>query len=183
MPVWSEEKAHVSGKPVARDFVIMGVVELRDINFGTTEMNNKLRSLPSPHLGVHSHANHEMLPSRTSIRLWATLRPPADSPFTHYYERQLWPHLGGVSDDEYHFEPMGGCWRIRPRAEARSPMATGTGSRTKRQKRRGNSSKSWSTTAKSRWNERRSNISNCKTCAHLGHSSEAPAKGPGFGSG
>jgi hypothetical protein len=46
---------------------------------------------------------------------------------TDHYEGQLRPYLEGLSDDEYRFEPVAGCWSIRPLAEARSPMAAGAG--------------------------------------------------------
>lgn len=46
---------------------------------------------------------------------------------TDHYEKHLRPRLDALSDDEYRFEPVAGCWSIRPRAEARSPMAAGAG--------------------------------------------------------
>lgn len=46
---------------------------------------------------------------------------------TDHYEGHLRPHLEGLSDDEYFFEPVAGCWSIRQRADARSPMAAGAG--------------------------------------------------------
>ena len=46
---------------------------------------------------------------------------------TDHYESHLRPRLEGLSDDEYRFEPVAGCWSIRPRADARSPMAAGAG--------------------------------------------------------
>ena len=42
-----------------------------------------------------------------------------------------WEHarrlLDGMTDAEYLWEPVEGCWSIRPRAEARTPMAAGAG--------------------------------------------------------
>jgi len=35
------------------------------------------------------------------------------------------PRLDGLSDDEYLWEPVPGCWSVRPRAVASSPMAGG----------------------------------------------------------
>jgi hypothetical protein len=43
------------------------------------------------------------------------------------WDRHLRPGLEGLSDEEYLWEPVAGCWSIRPRAEARSPMAAGGG--------------------------------------------------------
>lgn len=48
--------------------------------------------------------------------------------------RQLdehWPvvreRFDGLSDDEYLWEPVDGCWNLRPRAEATTAMAAGSG--------------------------------------------------------
>ena len=46
---------------------------------------------------------------------------------TFHYEGHLRPKLAGMSDEEYLFEPVPGCWSIRARAQARSPMAGGAG--------------------------------------------------------
>jgi hypothetical protein len=37
------------------------------------------------------------------------------------------PRLDGLTDDEYRWEPVPGCWSVRPRSEATSAMATGAG--------------------------------------------------------
>jgi hypothetical protein len=39
----------------------------------------------------------------------------------------LRPRLGGLTDEQYLWEPVPGCWSVRPRAEARSAMAKGAG--------------------------------------------------------
>ncbi|MDQ3305506.1 MAG: DinB family protein [Actinomycetota bacterium] len=44
----------------------------------------------------------------------------------HWLE-QLRPRLEGLGDDEYLWEPVPGCWNLRPRAEATTPMAAGAG--------------------------------------------------------
>ncbi|MHB8246515.1 MAG: hypothetical protein ACYDGN_14435 [Acidimicrobiales bacterium] len=44
---------------------------------------------------------------------------------TSHYEGHLRPRLAGMSDEEYFFEPVPGCWSIRPRSRATSPMAAG----------------------------------------------------------
>jgi hypothetical protein len=46
---------------------------------------------------------------------------------TGHWEGQLRPRLESLTDDEYRWEPVAGCWSIRPRSEARSPMAAGGG--------------------------------------------------------
>jgi hypothetical protein len=42
-----------------------------------------------------------------------------------HWRVQLRPRLGGLSDEEYLWEPVAGCWSLRPRAEARTAMAAG----------------------------------------------------------
>lgn len=37
------------------------------------------------------------------------------------------PRLEGLTDDEYRWEPVAGCWSIRPRAESTTTMAAGGG--------------------------------------------------------
>ncbi len=37
------------------------------------------------------------------------------------------PRLTGLGDAEYFWEPTPGCWSVRPRADARTPMAAGSG--------------------------------------------------------
>jgi DinB family protein len=44
-----------------------------------------------------------------------------------HWGNHLRPRLDGLTDDEYLWEPVPGCWSVRPRAEATSPMATGPG--------------------------------------------------------
>jgi hypothetical protein len=44
-----------------------------------------------------------------------------------HWQHFLRPHLDGLSDAEYLWEPVPGCWSLRPRAEATSPMAAGAG--------------------------------------------------------
>ncbi len=44
----------------------------------------------------------------------------------HWHEH-LRPRLEGLSDDEYLWEPVPGCWSLRPRREAVTPMAAGGG--------------------------------------------------------
>lgn len=46
---------------------------------------------------------------------------------TWHWDAQLRPRLEGLSDEEYFWEPVRGCWSIRPRGEASTPMAAGRG--------------------------------------------------------
>jgi hypothetical protein len=43
-----------------------------------------------------------------------------------HWRAQLRPRLNGLTDDEYFWEPVTGCWNIRPRGED-SPAAAGSG--------------------------------------------------------
>jgi hypothetical protein len=44
-----------------------------------------------------------------------------------HWRQQLRPRLDGLSDDEYTWEPVPGCWNLRPRGEATAPIAAGGG--------------------------------------------------------
>lgn len=44
-----------------------------------------------------------------------------------HWRTQLRPRLDGLTDHEYLWEPVAGCWSLRTRAEATSPMAAGKG--------------------------------------------------------
>jgi hypothetical protein len=44
-----------------------------------------------------------------------------------HWEDQLRPRLDGLSDAEYLWQPVPGCWSIRRREEASTPLATGPG--------------------------------------------------------
>jgi DinB family protein len=46
---------------------------------------------------------------------------------TWHWTHHARPRLDGLTDDEYLWEPVEGCWSIRPRAEARTSMAAGGG--------------------------------------------------------
>lgn len=46
---------------------------------------------------------------------------------TTHWDLQARPRLEGLTDDEYFWEPAPGAWSIRPRGEARTPMAAGAG--------------------------------------------------------
>jgi len=44
-----------------------------------------------------------------------------------HWQNQLRPRLDGLTDDEYLWEPVAGCWSARRRADATTPLATGAG--------------------------------------------------------
>jgi hypothetical protein len=44
-----------------------------------------------------------------------------------HWDHQLRPGLAGLTDEEYLWEPVPGCWSLRPRGEATTPMAMGGG--------------------------------------------------------
>ncbi|CAN5877560.1 DinB family protein [soil metagenome] len=44
-----------------------------------------------------------------------------------HWTNSLRPRFEGLTDDEYLWEPVEGCWSIRPREDARTPMAAGAG--------------------------------------------------------
>ncbi len=46
---------------------------------------------------------------------------------TVHWEALVRPHLEGLTDAELHWEPVPGCWGVRPRAEPASPDAAGAG--------------------------------------------------------
>ena len=49
-----------------------------------------------------------------------------DKQLSWHWEHQMRPRLEGLSDAEYFWEPVSGCWSIRPRAEAVA-LAVGSG--------------------------------------------------------
>jgi DinB family protein len=62
--------------------------------------------------------------SLTPTRSWnQALRDQLD----FHYRDQLRPRLEGLTDEEYFWEPVPGCWNLRPREEATSSHAGGGG--------------------------------------------------------
>ncbi|MDQ2838941.1 MAG: DinB family protein [Actinomycetota bacterium] len=53
----------------------------------------------------------------------AELLDQLDGHWTH----QLRPRLAGLTDEEYFWEPVEGCWNIRPRGEGQPGLAIGRG--------------------------------------------------------
>jgi DinB superfamily len=44
-----------------------------------------------------------------------------------HWENQFRPRLDGLTDEEYFWEPVAGCWSIRPRGQANAAAAVGSG--------------------------------------------------------
>ncbi|MQA88077.1 MAG: DinB family protein [Streptosporangiales bacterium] len=44
-----------------------------------------------------------------------------------HWRQQLRPRLDGLTDDEYLWEPVPGCWNVRRRGESTAPIAAGSG--------------------------------------------------------
>ncbi|WP_293002398.1 DinB family protein [Mycobacterium sp.] len=44
-----------------------------------------------------------------------------------HWDTVLRPRLDGLTDDEYHWEPVADCWGVRPRGQQRTPQAAGGG--------------------------------------------------------
>jgi hypothetical protein len=46
---------------------------------------------------------------------------------TFHWDAMLRPKLEGLTDDEYFWEPVAGCWSVRPRDRATAPVLGGSG--------------------------------------------------------
>lgn len=44
-----------------------------------------------------------------------------------HWQHQLRPRLEGLTDEEYFWEPVAGCWNVRPRGTGTAPVAAGSG--------------------------------------------------------
>lgn len=44
-----------------------------------------------------------------------------------HWQNQLRPRLAGITDDEYFWEPVPGCWNVRPRGKGTTTKAAGSG--------------------------------------------------------
>lgn len=49
---------------------------------------------------------------------------------TWHWDRQLRARLDGLTDDEYFWEPVPGCWSVRPRGTGTAPVRAGSGAMT-----------------------------------------------------
>lgn len=47
-----------------------------------------------------------------------------------HWQHQLRPRLDGMSDGEYTWEPVEGCWSVRPRGSSSAPVQAGSGAYT-----------------------------------------------------
>lgn len=47
-----------------------------------------------------------------------------------HWTDQLRPRLEGLTDDEYLWEPVDGCWNVRPRGTSTAPVQAGSGAMT-----------------------------------------------------
>lgn len=45
---------------------------------------------------------------------------------TFHWDAHLRPKLEGLTDEEYFWEPVAGCWSVRPRADATAPVLGGS---------------------------------------------------------
>ncbi len=77
-----------------------------------------------PHLPLQSAG----MDTTTNARIdWnAELR----SQLEWHWTNQLRPRLAGLTDEEYFWEPVPGCWNVRPRGESTAPIAVGGGAYT-----------------------------------------------------
>lgn len=44
-----------------------------------------------------------------------------------HWRHHLRPHLDGLTDEEYLWEPVPGCWSVRPRGRSQAPIQAGRG--------------------------------------------------------
>jgi DinB superfamily len=44
-----------------------------------------------------------------------------------HWQHQLRPRLDGLTDDEYFWQPVPGCWTISPRSQSSAPVSLGAG--------------------------------------------------------
>src|SRR5439155_4170879 len=44
-----------------------------------------------------------------------------------HWQHQLRPRLDGLTDDEYFWEPVDGCWTVSRRGRSSAPMSYGSG--------------------------------------------------------
>ncbi|MFC4050129.1 DinB family protein [Actinomadura syzygii] len=56
-----------------------------------------------------------------------TWNPRLRDQLTWHWSRQLRPRLEGLTDEEYFWEPVPGCWSVRPRGTGDAPVQGGSG--------------------------------------------------------
>ncbi|RKN40994.1 DinB family protein [Micromonospora endolithica] len=59
-----------------------------------------------------------------------TWNPLLRDQITWHWTHQLRSRLDGLTDDEYRWEPVPGCWNVRPRGSGDAPMRVGSGAMT-----------------------------------------------------
>lgn len=59
-----------------------------------------------------------------------TWNPLLREQFDWHWINQLRDRLGGLTDDEYFWEPAPGCWSVRPRGTGTAPVQAGSGAMT-----------------------------------------------------
>lgn len=59
-----------------------------------------------------------------------TWNPLLRDQLTWHWTHQLRPRLEGLTDDEYAWEPVPGCWSVRPRGTGVAPVQAGAGAMT-----------------------------------------------------
>jgi hypothetical protein len=60
----------------------------------------------------------------------ATWNPLLREQLDWHWTHQLRKRLDGLTDDEYFWEPVPGCWNVRPRGTGTAPVQAGSGSMT-----------------------------------------------------
>lgn len=48
----------------------------------------------------------------------------------YHWREQLRPRIDGLTDEEYFWEPVPGCWNVRPRGAGTAPIRAGSGAYT-----------------------------------------------------
>ncbi|TDE23872.1 DinB family protein [Actinomadura sp. 6K520] len=56
--------------------------------------------------------------------------PSLRDQITWHWTNQLRPRIDGLTDEEYFWEPVHGCWSVRPRGTGTAPVRAGSGTMT-----------------------------------------------------
>jgi hypothetical protein len=56
--------------------------------------------------------------------------PSLRDQITWHWTNQLRPRIDGLTDEEYFWEPVAGCWSVRPRGAGTAPVRAGSGAMT-----------------------------------------------------
>ena len=71
-----------------------------------------------------------MTTGRTTSPAPLTWNPLLLDQLRWHWTHQLRPRLEGLTDEEYHWEPVPGCWGVHPRGTSDAPVQAGTGAHT-----------------------------------------------------